>query len=146
MTQHVGSKSTLREVAAAVITKGELILTCCRPPGGPHGGKWEFPGGKREQGETIEDCLRRELKEELNIDAEIGAEIWRTTHCYPGQLPIRLVFFHVQRYSGPLHNHTFAKLAWLPIPALAELDFLEADRRFIDRLAHNQIWVPQANR
>jgi 8-oxo-dGTP diphosphatase len=142
MTQYNSDTEDILEVAAAVIMSGDLMLACRRQAGGPHGGKWEFPGGKREAGETLEQCLRRELQEELNIDAEIGVELWRTTHQYPGQSPIQLVFFHVPQYSGHLINRTFANMSWLPIGDLAELDFLEADRSFIDQLDRREVQLP----
>jgi 8-oxo-dGTP diphosphatase len=140
MTQ--ASTEDILEVTAAVITNGERILACRRQPGGPHGGKWEFPGGKREVGETLEQCLRRELQEELSIDAEIGAELWRTSHRYPGQQPIQLVIFHVPRYVGHLTNRTFSEMSWLAMGDLGTLDFLEADRAFIDRLHTRNVRLP----
>jgi 8-oxo-dGTP diphosphatase len=140
MTQ-AGTEDVL-DVAAAVIMRGELVLACRRQAGGPHGGKWEFPGGKREVGETLDQCLRRELQEELSIDAEIGVELWRTTHRYPGQQPIQLVFFHVPRYSGHLTNRTFSEMSWLAVGDLRTLDFLDADRAFVDRLHSREVRLP----
>ena len=80
------------EVSAGILTRDGRVLACQRRVGQAHSGKWEFPGGKREPGETIEECLRRELREELGIDAELGAMVWRTEYSYPGRSPIALVF------------------------------------------------------
>jgi 8-oxo-dGTP diphosphatase len=96
--------------------------------------KWEFPGGKREAGETMAECLRRELREELGIDAEVGRELGRATHTYPGRPPVALVFFRVDRFAGELRNLVFADVRWVPLAGLAALDFLAADRDLIHRL------------
>ena len=133
-TEQQGSAAGMMEVAAAVITSGDLILACQRRDGGTHPRKWEFPGGKREEAETLEQCLHRELREELGIDAEVGAELWRTTHCYPGQQAVHIVFFHVPRYRGHLTNFVFADIAWLRIGEFGRLDFLAADRGFVEQL------------
>src|SRR5262249_56676683 len=111
------------------------VLVCQRRPDQPHGNKWEFPGGKREPGESLQECLRRELREELGIEAEIGAEVWRTEHTYPGRAPVALTFFAVVGYRGELENHAFADVRWVETGALQELDFLDADRELIERLA-----------
>ena len=121
-------------VSAGILTEDGRVLVCQRHPDQPHGNKWEFPGGKRESDETMEECLRRELREELGIEAEIGAEVWRTVHTYPGRVPVALTFFAVVAYRGDLQNRTFADVRWVETVRLAELDFLEADRELIERL------------
>jgi 8-oxo-dGTP diphosphatase len=127
------------QVAAGLLVRGDTVLACQRPSDQAHPGKWEFPGGKLEPGETLADCLRRELHEELGIDAEIGAEVWRTEHSYPGREPVALTFFAVPAFRGVLQNRVFADIRWVEIAALAKLDFLEADRDLINRLVHGEI-------
>lgn len=127
------------EVAAGLLRRGPSLLACQRRTDQAHPGKWEFPGGKREAGESIEQCLRRELHEELGIEAEIGAEVWRTQHSYADREPIALVFLAVPAYRGKLENRVFATLRWVEVSELRELDFLEADRELIARLATGQI-------
>jgi len=129
------------EVAAAVIARGRSVLACRRRADQPHPDKWEFPGGKREPGETIEQCLQRELREELGIEADLGGIVWRTEHSYAGRPPVALVFFAVHRYRGTLVNHAFAEIRWVDLAELAELDFLDADRELIDRLAGGTIML-----
>jgi 8-oxo-dGTP pyrophosphatase MutT (NUDIX family) len=80
------------------------------------------------------ECLRRELREELGIEAAIGAEVWRAEHTYPGRPPVRLVFFRVDEFAGELRNLVFADLRWVAPAALGSMDFLEADRELIARL------------
>jgi len=122
------------EVAAAIIRQDHRVLACRRRADQPHPHKWEFPGGKREPGESIEECLRRELREELGIDAELGEVVWRTEHTYPGRAPVALVFFAVRGYRGAPVNRAFAEIRWVDVSELGRLDFLDADRELIDRL------------
>src|SRR5262245_7535591 len=127
------------QVSAGIITQGTRVLVCQRRPDQPHGHKWEFPGGKREPGESMQECLRRELREELGIEAEIGAEVWQTEHTYPGRPPVVLIFFAVPSHRGMIENRAFAAVRWVEPARLAELDFLEADRELIARLVRGEI-------
>lgn len=127
------------EVAAGLLRRGTSLLACQRRADQPHPSKWEFPGGKREPGESIEQCLRRELHEELGIEADVGAEVWRTEHSYADREPIALVFLAVPAYRGRLENRVFAAVRWVEVRELERLDFLEADRELIARLASGQI-------
>ena len=78
------SARSLRVVAALITSDGgRRVLVQQRPPGKPRGLLWEFPGGKVEQHESDEDALRREAREELGIELEIGPERFRTLHHYP---------------------------------------------------------------
>jgi len=122
------------EVVAGVIIRDRRVLICQRRAGGHHPGKWEFAGGKVEPHEGLEAALRRELQEELGIDATIGALLWRTTHQYAGGEPFVLSFFEVERYTGVLSNRQFAALRWAQLGTLAGIDFLAADREFVTQL------------
>ena len=84
-------------VTAGILTDGGRMLVCQRRAGGRFPLKWEFPGGKVEDGESPEACLRRELREELAIEAEVGPEIYRTEHRYPNGFAVRLLFFQPQK-------------------------------------------------
>ena len=119
------------EVVAAVIERDGLILIGQRKPGGRHPGKWEFPGGKVEPGETPEQALARELEEELGILGAAGQEIMRYQHTYPGRDTIVLIFFRVQEFGGEPRNVIFHEMRWEPVERLAEFDFVEGDTRFI---------------
>ena len=122
-------------VVAALVERDGRILACRRRADADHGGRWEFPGGKIEPGESPADALRRELREELDVEAEIGPVVWRTRHRYPGREPVHLTFFRVAAFRGTLRNRTFAEVRWLDPRRLGELDFLEADRALVSRLA-----------
>lgn len=126
--------SEVVQVSAAILLRNGLILACQRAAHQAHPGKWEFPGGKREAGESIEACMARELDEELGIAATVGPELWRATHTYPGRATVELVFFRIDRFSGEPVNRVFADMRWLPVERLGELDFLAADLELIARL------------
>jgi len=93
--------------------------------------KWEFPGGKIHAGETPEECLRRELTEELGITARIGQALPPTTHQYP-DFTITLYPFFCAIESGDLIPHEHAELAWLKPDELLFLDWAEADRPVVN--------------
>jgi 8-oxo-dGTP diphosphatase len=121
-------------VVAAVIEREQKILVCQRKADGPHALKWEFPGGKVEPGETAEDALRRELREELGIVAAVGPEITRYEYSYPGKNPILLIFFQATEYSGDMKNLVFEKFEWADRNLLPDYDFLEGDVDFVRSL------------
>jgi 8-oxo-dGTP diphosphatase len=123
-----------RKVVAGVIERDGRVLICQRAPGSWHALEWEFPGGKVEDGEDPRDAIRRELAEELAIDAEIGREILRYEYCYAGRTPILLIFFEARTADEP-RNLEFADIRWEPRERLAEYEFLEGDRDFLRRLA-----------
>jgi len=121
-------------VSAGILVRNGRVLACQRGPQQSHPGKWEFPGGKREAGESDAACLRRELREELGIEATVGRELWRTRHEYPGRAAVELVFFRVDAFGGEPVNRIFAAMRWVALAELAQLDFLAADRELIARL------------
>jgi 8-oxo-dGTP diphosphatase len=127
------------QVTAGVIARGERILVCQRPLGGHHPGEWEFPGGKVEAGESLVAGMRRELKEELDIDASVGRVLWQTQHHYAERDPIELTFFRVPEFTGTVTNRVFAALAWVRITELPDVDFLEGDREFVAALVSRQV-------
>jgi 8-oxo-dGTP diphosphatase len=126
-------------VTAGILTDGDRILVCQRQAGSRFGLKWEFPGGKVEEGEAPEACLRRELSEELDIQAEVGPEIYRTEHRYPNGFAVRLLFFRIPRFTGSPINRAFERIEWARWGDLAGYDFLEADRELVDRLARGEV-------
>jgi 8-oxo-dGTP diphosphatase len=95
--------------------------------------KWEFPGGKIHEGETLEECLRRELVEELGIVTRIGPALPPTTHQYP-DFTITLYPFFCAIKSGDLIPHEHAEVAWLRPDELPFLDWADADRPVVNSL------------
>jgi 8-oxo-dGTP diphosphatase len=125
-------------VVAGVIERDGRVLICQRRNQGPHGLKWEFPGGKVEPGETPRQALARELEEELGVQATIGPEIVRYEYRYPRSRPILLIFYRVADYQGTPHNRVFERIAWEEPARLADYDFLDGDADFIRRLARGE--------
>ena len=113
---------------------GQLLIGQ-RRPGAVHALKWEFPGGKVEAGESFDEALRRELREELEIEAGAIREVHRYEFAYPGKKPVLLVFLHVDGFGGEPVNRVFHALAWSAYDALASYDFLEGDVPFLSWLA-----------
>ena len=130
-----------KTVVAALLLQQNELLICQRTANGDFPGKWEFPGGKIEAGESATAALRRELQEELGITAEIGEQVWCVEHQYPGHVPVLLLFFAVCRYEGTVENRIFEKVCWVALHELPQYDFLEADRSLIDRLAAGEVML-----
>jgi len=122
-------------VVAAVIERDGQVLIGQRPAGHRHGLKWEFPGGKIEPGEAPEEALRRELEEELGIQAVIGGQIAAYEYAYPARAPIRLIFFAVREFRGVVENRVFEQVLWEKREQLPRYDFLEGDVDFVRMLA-----------
>lgn len=127
-------------VVAALIQHEGKLLVCQRRRGGAFELLWEFPGGKRRPDETLEGALARELSEELGVAAEIGREIYRTTHRYAEMSePIELIFFAARVPIAEVRNLVFERIEWRDPRTLGELDFLPADRELIANLAFGDI-------
>lgn len=101
--------------------------------------KWEFPGGKIEEGEQPRDALRRELDEELGIQATIGDELARIQHEYPNGGMVELRFYVVSEFSGELENRIFKNIQWAEPKDLPKFDFLEADLTLVTDLAAGKL-------
>ncbi len=126
-------------VTAGILRDGDRVLICQRRAGSRFALKWEFPGGTVEAGESPEDCLRRELAEELGIEAEVGPGVHTTEHRYPNGVAVRLLFFRILRFVGLPVNKVFEQMAWVRPGELSAYDFLEADRGLVERLARGEV-------
>jgi 8-oxo-dGTP diphosphatase len=137
-SQRVPSPSVKR-VVAALIFKNDQILVCQRTRHQTMPLKWEFPGGKIEEGEQPRDALRRELNEELGIDAKIGEEVARLRHEYKNGSAVDLRFYAVREYKGEIENRIFKDMRWAGRSELPSFDFLEADLQLVRELAEGKI-------
>ncbi len=129
----------MKRVVAALIVKKDRILACQRTRHQVMPLKWEFPGGKIEEGEQPRDALRRELEEELGIEATIGNEVARIHHEYPSGGAVELRFYEVHTYKGEIENRIFREVRWVERDKLPELDFLEADLTLVRDLAAGKV-------
>ena len=129
----------MKRVVAALILKEGKLLVCQRTRYQTMPLKWEFPGGKIEEGEQPRDALRRELEEELGVIATIGDEIARIQHEYPNGGMVELRFYLVQEYKGELENRIFRDIQWAPPIDLPKFDFLEADLTLVTDLAKGKL-------
>jgi len=118
------------------------ILICRRRADQAHPLKWEFPGGKVEGGESPEDALRRELQEELGIEAALPSEMIRYTFAYPGKSPILLIFLLVAAWDGEVENRIFETMIWETPDRLRAYDFLEGDIPFLDSKELSGLYPP----
>ncbi len=114
------------DVAAAVFVENGLILVARRAPGQHLEYKWEFPGGKVEKNETPEECLRRELKEELGVNVEVEDYVGESIFSYPDK-DIRLLAYHVKVISGDFSLSVHDKITWVKIHDLPSVNLAEAD-------------------
>ena len=138
LTNQNGSP-VMKQVVAALILKDGKVLVCQRTRHQSMPLKWEFPGGKIEDGEQPRDALRRELDEELGIDAHIGEEVARIRHDYKNGGAVELRFYVVNEYTGEMENRIFRDVRWAKRSELPKYDFLEADRELVKDLATGKI-------
>jgi 8-oxo-dGTP diphosphatase len=129
-------------VVAGLIEAEGKILVCQRRRGDTFELMWEFPGGKLQGGETGAEGLERELREELGVEARVGAEVFRTRHRYAEMSEeIELIFFSAAVDAEAIRNIVFESMEWRAPETLAELNFLPADREFVGKLARREIVV-----
>ncbi|HON24241.1 MAG TPA: (deoxy)nucleoside triphosphate pyrophosphohydrolase, partial [Syntrophales bacterium] len=113
-------------VTAAVLERDGRILIARRKRGDRMADKWEFPGGKLEEGETPEACLRREMQEEFGIEVAVGPFVGRSLHAYPhGE--IDLVAYRVNHLCGVFQLRDHEEIRWVCPADLGFYDFSAAD-------------------
>lgn len=120
-------------VVTGLIVKGDQVLVGLRPEGKNLAGQWEFPGGKIESNETPEGALKRELQEELGIDAEIGEIVFAGTHSY-GETGILLLFYIVKYWKGEPKPFYHRELKWVHLKDLQDLDIPGANRKVLPHI------------
>lgn len=121
------------KVTAAVLKKEGKYLIAKRKKNDILGGLWEFPGGKIEEGETAEECLKREIKEELNIIVDVNELILSKIHKYPRGY-FELIAFKVKYISGKIILNEHDDYKWVTYKQLKMYNFSPADIPIIDKL------------
>ncbi|MCU0786080.1 MAG: 8-oxo-dGTP diphosphatase MutT [Verrucomicrobia bacterium] len=130
----------LIEVSAGLIFRGGKLLITQRRADSPLGGLWEFPGGKREAGESFEQCLVRELREELGVDVRVGNLLESIAHEYP-ERTVRLNFFLCHLERGEPQPIGCPALKWVGRSGLKNHAFPGADSRLLEKLrVATELW------
>ncbi|MGA2245207.1 MAG: 8-oxo-dGTP diphosphatase MutT [Verrucomicrobiota bacterium] len=131
--QSAGSDRKFIEVSAALIFRDGRLLITQRQATSHLGGYWEFPGGKRESGETFEECLAREIREELGVEIAVGELFEEISHTYP-EKSVRLKFFLCKLLAGEPWPVDCAAVKWIEKGGLDAHEFPAADARLLGKL------------
>lgn len=121
-------------VAVGIIRENGRVLVCQRKHSARYALKWEFPGGKVEDGEPVVNCLKRELKEELGIDAEVGQLYHRQEYTYPDSSSFEVYYYLIPTYRGVLQNRAFEAVQWVHQKQITEIDMLEGNREVVKKI------------
>lgn len=127
------ASANLKMVTAAVLYQKGKLLIARRPAGDKLANKWEFPGGKMEDGETPQACLARELLEELGIGVRVGAYLGENLFRYPHG-SIRLLAYRISWETGQLNPQVHDEIKWVSLEELDQYDFAPADVPFVEKL------------
>jgi len=126
------TKNSIEVSAALIFHEGKLLITQ-RHAGAHLGGLWEFPGGKREAGETFEACLVREIREELGVEIAVGELFEEVRHDYP-EKSVHLKFFVCRLIFGEPKAIDCAAVKWVDKAGLDAHEFPAADGRLLEKL------------
>lgn len=127
----------MTEVVAALIWKGKQFMICQRPAHKARGLLWEFVGGKVEPGETKEQALVRECREELAVTVQVGKELMEVTHEYP-DLTVHLTLFHASIQEGTPQLLEHNDIRWITVEEIDQYPFCPADEAILERLKEFQ--------
>jgi mutator protein MutT len=128
----IGNRQLIEVSAALIFRAGRLLITQ-RHAGAHLGGYWEFPGGKREAGETFEACLVREIREELGVEIAVGELFEEISHAYP-EKSVHLKFFRCKLLSGEPQPLDCAAVKWIAKAGLDAHEFPAADAQLLEKL------------
>lgn len=127
-------KPSPQVVTAAVIERDGRVLIGKRKRGKRFAGNWEFPGGTLEKGETPEECLTRELREELDLEVEVGELFCSATADYAPGWTVRLLAYRAMVISGTFSLNDHEEIRWVRPAELAGYNFPEADKPVVEKL------------
>ena len=126
------------DVTAAILIKDGRVLIAKRKATDRLANKWEFPGGKVEDNETPEECLKREMQEELGIDVTVGKYLGESTYHYDHG-SIKLLAFHTYWKGGDISLEAHDDYKWILLEQFKEIDFAPADITFVEKLRSGEI-------
>lgn len=127
------NKAKVIHVAVGVILREQQILLALRDAKQHQGGKWEFPGGKVEQGETVQQALTRELQEEVAIELTQCQAFMQLEYAYP-EKTVLLDIYLVTDFSGEPHGREGQPLRWVSIAELSDIAFPDANKPIVERI------------
>jgi 8-oxo-dGTP diphosphatase len=123
----------MQTVTAAILIHGDTVFIAQRKPGKQMAGYWEFPGGKVEDGETLQECLKREMKEEFGVDVVVreffGESIYQYEHG-----SIRLLAYLIDWIGGEMSMVDHQDCRWVSFEDLKDFEFVPADLPFVEKL------------
>ncbi len=140
--QNLNNQVVRKNIAAAIIEKDGRFLIAQRAKDDSLKGLWEFPGGKVENNESLEDCLRRELYEELNIHATV-AEYYCVSSFEHNNIFYDMHLFKVYNYQGQMQLHEHAAIAWVSAMDLSNYDYPQPDLPVVELLQKD--YLQQSN-
>uniref|UniRef100_A0A7V4JP21 (Deoxy)nucleoside triphosphate pyrophosphohydrolase n=1 Tax=Thermodesulfobacterium geofontis TaxID=1295609 RepID=A0A7V4JP21_9BACT len=120
------------KVVAGFLKKGDKFLLVRRPINKKRGGLWEFPGGKVENGETLESAIKRELKEELGIKTKVRGVLGKINYKYP-EGEIELILFEIESKEEPILKEAL-ELRWVNFEEIKKLKLCPADKKLLESL------------
>lgn len=123
----------MTQVVAALIRQGDRFLICRRPAHKARGLLWEFVGGKVEPGETKQQALIRECREELAVTVDVGEQFMELTHVYP-DLTVHLTLFHASITEGTPQLLEHSEIRWIRVSEIDDYEFCPADEEILRRL------------
>ena len=131
------------EVAVGIMLRNSTspseVLICQRKRDARYALKWEFPGGKVEPNERTEDCLTRELSEELGIAASVGKLYHRQHYVYADSGTFDVYYYLVSSFAGAITNRVFETTRWVPVADLMRFDILEGNREVVEKLMREHV-------
>lgn len=131
----------MQHVAVGIIVENGQVLVCQRKHNARYPLKWEFPGGKIEANEAPENALKRELREELSINAAIGKEFHRQEWTYTEGLSnssddgtFKVVYYLIDSFKGKPANRAFEQIQWVTPSELQKMDILDGNKEAVNLL------------
>ena len=123
-------------VASGVVIKNNKILIGLRAEGDSGAGMWEFPGGKIELNESSGSAVKRELREELDIEATVNQKIMKYSHRFKNTI-YEISFFEINKFTGSIKKNVHDDLQWIELESLKKYRFISGDLLFINRILAN---------
>lgn len=124
----------MTQAAVAILQKEKRILICQRKKDARYALKWEFPGGKVEEGESFFECAKREVREELSMTIDAFDQSESQINRYDDGGVFEVMYFFVSRFEGVPVNNAFEQIRWVTLEELRSLDILEGNKPLVSRM------------